>query len=251
MVNIPQKPDPADDIELRPATREVLDTIPEGIARIAVVDGETGKNRWKRVDSVEPKDMVVFRKGAAVTMANHPGKPLGYKHHLGSVENPGGSKDTIVQAVSGNKASSRRKKFYAQDRLLQAALTNPDSESILAITIKEFALESSSLSYERMRAESEGRSKDASQFSLRRLKALQALAQTWIKRNEINANKAIDLQGVPFLRLFEFIVRTFQEAMIASDVPEDQAEVIINDFSKRVEEEEWIGGAKDAMKGKS
>ena len=132
------------------------------------------------------------------------------------------------------------------DPILKIAGDQPESPEVLNQVILALVEESASLRFERMEAERNGR--DASSFSMRRVNALKAVGDTWIKRREQITSQLIDLDSGAFQELFKFIVETFTRAMQSSGVRGEQSDTIVNAFSKMLDES-WRSEANRRMKG--
>jgi hypothetical protein len=94
--------------------------------------------------------------------------------------------------------------------------------------------------------EAERQGNDTSSLSMRRVAALKAIGDTWIKRKEQIVNRAIDLDSPSFHELFKFISETFARAMEASGVRPELANSVFAQFGKLLDEE-WKKEAKTRM----
>ena len=110
-----------------------------------------------------------------------------------------------------------------------------------------FAQEAASLNFERVEAERTG--KETSQLSIRRINALKALGETWIKRKEQLSGRQIDLESPAFRKLFEFMLECFRESMHNGGISRDQAETVFVALSARMVEETWEEEARKKMRG--
>jgi hypothetical protein len=81
---------------------------------------------------------------------------------------------------------------------------------------------------------------------MRRVAALKAIGDTWIKRKEQIVNRAIDLDSPSFHELFKFISESFARAMDAAGVRPELANSVFAQFSKLLDEE-WKKEAKTRM----
>lgn len=242
------------DTVFKEVTDELLDAIPPGATRVYVLD-VTGKKRWRKPDKVLDTDKIGLRNGEPAVMYKEPGRKVISHPTLSTEKLPEAYKRKKgVKPTPPSKAVSlanKRRWFYSSDPLLKTALELGTDDDILALAIREFAVESSTLAFERVQAEKSGDSKNVSQLSIRRLKALQGLVDTYVKRQDAMEGKMIDLNGPAFFKLFQFIIETFQQVMASANVNEDQIETVITELSKRLEDETWINEAISSMRENS
>lgn len=239
-----------------PVTDELLDSIPPGATRVSVQD-VTGKKRWRRPGKILDTDKIAISAtdGEPVVMFREPGRktldhptlsttraPVPYKRKSGVKPN------APSKAVSN---ANKRRRFYSVDPLLKKALELGDDDDLLALAVREYAVEISTLGYERVEAEKANDSKSVSQLSIRRQKALQGFVDAYLKRQTLMEGRTIDLNSPAFIKLFGFIVETFQEVMSKSNVHEDLIEAVITELSARLEDENWIHEALASMRASS
>lgn len=219
---------------------DILALVPEGAFRLKVID-EKGHERWRDIeenfDKILDSDEIVLISGKPqVTMAR-PGR-----RKKAPMPKPPPPVNQTVAQLQEQKAA-----FFEHDELLSHIDRAPDSEDILHLVMRGFAQEAASLNFERLEAERTG--KETSQLSIRRINALKALGETWIKRKEQLSGKTIDMASPAFARLFEFMTATFREAMHAGGIPRDQAETVFARLSSRMKDETWEQEAQKKMKG--
>lgn len=211
--------------------------VPAGARRINVVD-EQGRKAWRRLDQVQSTDSPVLTdKGEPLFMMGDVGRPKKKNelHDLMPSTNP------VTAELIKIKAAQ-----VQSDPILKIAGDQPESPEVLNQVILALVEESASLRFERMEAERNGR--DASAFSMRRVNALKAVGDTWIKRREQISSQLIDLESGAFQELFKFIVETFTRAMQSSGVRGEQCDTIVNAFAKMLDES-WRSEANRRMKG--
>ena len=85
--------------------------------------------------------------------------------------------------------------------------------------------------------------------SIRRIGALKALGDAWIKRKEQLSGSTIDLESTAFRHLFGFMLDTFRESMLQGNVPRDQAEAVFARLAERMNDDTWEQEARNKMKG--
>jgi hypothetical protein len=219
---------------------EILDLIPEGAVRLKVVD-EKGHERWRDIeesmDNLLDTDEIVLLKGKPQVTRGRSGR----RKKAPRPKPPPPTSETVAKVMAAKAV------FLAEDELLRRVDDAPDSEDILHLVMRGFAQEAASLFFERTEAERSGT--ETSQLSIRRINALKAMGETWIKRKEQLSGKTIDMASPAFARLFAFMTETFRESMHAGGVPRDQAETVFARLSKRMVDDTWELEATKRMKG--
>jgi len=219
---------------------ELLALIPDDAVRIKVID-EKGKERYRNIedglDGILESDEIVVHNGAVVTMAEKPGR----RKKAPAPKPPPPVNQTVAALVE------QKREFFDNDPLLQQLERGIDAEDVLHLVMTGFAQEAASLAFERSEAERTG--KETSQLSIRRINALKALGESWIKRKEQLAGRMIDLESPAFRKLFEFMLECFREAMHKGGISRDQAETVFVSLSERMSEEIWEEEARKRMRG--
>jgi len=95
--------------------------------------------------------------------------------------------------------------------------------------------------------EAERNGEDTSQLSMRRVQALKAIGDTWIKRKEQIQHRGIDLESPAFRAVFEFIAETYARAMQNAGVRQELVDSVTAQFSKLLDDA-WMTEAKSRMK---
>lgn len=219
---------------------EILALIPQGAKRVKVID-EKGHERWRNIegsfDSLADTDEIPLVGGEPTISMKQPGRRR--KTPVAATPQPANPNVAAIQA--------QKDQYLRKDPLIKQLVKGVDSEDVLHLAMMGFADEAASLAFERAEAERNG--KETSQLSIRRINALKAIAETWIKRKEQLAGKSIDMNSPAFKRLFEFLLDTFRECMFNNGIPEDQAETIFVGLSERIVDETWELEAQNRMKG--
>ena len=206
--------------------------IPEGATRLKVRD-PNGKILWRKIKDIKDDDKPDFNeKGAPVFMFGSPGKP--------SVE-----KEVEKASTPAEKNRIIKKDYLKKDVVSSAISTDIDSSDVLDSVLVGLAEESASLAFEREEAEKRG--EGTSQISLRRVNALKAVGDTWLKKREIISSKSLDLESKAFQIVFGHIAETFRKACDESGVRPEMSETIFANFAKMVEDEDWTREAKSKM----
>jgi hypothetical protein len=219
---------------------DILALIPEGAKRVKVID-EKGHERYRNIadgfDEILDGDEIQMAKGLPIVSMSQPGRRRKVK--AGPVPPP---VNNVAAALQAAKA-----KFVREDPLIQQIQKEVDSEDVLHLAMMGFAQEASSLAFER--TEAERNNKETSQLSIRRIGALKALSETWIKRKEQLSGKTIDMSSPAFSKLFAFMLDTFREAMLKGGISPDQVETVFVALSERMSDETWEQEARNKMKG--
>lgn len=223
--------------------------IPHGATRVQVED-ELGKLIWRRPSEVKDSDTIRInpKTGEAYVMFGTPGVPSSSSRNTnptptGVASSPQAPAPNPTHAL--NQLQARKKDRYDSDAVLGQALENPDSESVLTHVLVGLAEETASLAFEREEAERKGES--TSQISLRRVNALRAVGDTWIKKKEMMSSKSIDLESKAFKRVFGHIAETFRRACDEAGVRPEMTESVFAVFGQMVDDPDWFIDAKKAM----
>lgn len=220
---------------------ELISLIPSDTVRVKVMD-EKGQERYRDIesdglDAILDSDEVVVIKGMPVVTKGKPGR----RRKAPAPKPPAAVSQTVEQLRQAKAA------FFDADPLLRQLEHGIDAEDVLHIVMQGFAQEAASLNFERLEAERTG--KETSSLSIRRINALKALGETWIKRKEQLSGRMIDLESPAFRKLFEFMLECFRESMHNGGISRDQAETVFVAFSERVSEETWEEEARQKMRG--
>lgn len=221
---------------------EELALIPSDAKRVKVKD-ELDAFRWRDIekskDTILDGDRIQYHKGEPLVTKAQPGRKK--KSATSSAGAPVPVSPVAAQVKAAKAAHIKR------DALRKSVAQSVDSEDVLHYAMMAFAEESASLGFERTEAERKG--KETSQLSIRRIGAIKALVDSWLKRKDQLAGKMIDLDSPAFATLFAFMVETFREAMLTGGVPPDQVETIFVALNERMLDDTWEQEARNRMKG--
>lgn len=207
----------------------IIASLAPTVTRVQVTD-EFGHVKFKKVADVCDLDTILFNgKGKPIVMAGKPGRQ---------------AKPVMKPANAQVEEMLRAKELAVdEDELLETIKHNPEGNNVLDFVMAGLAEEAASLAFERSEAERKG--EGTSQISMRRINALKAVGDSWIKRKEQIANGGVDMDSPAFKRLFQFIMDTFRIAL-EEDVharPE-MIETIFTALSRRLDDD-WT---RDAVK---
>tara|TARA_B100001287_G_C22604152_1_gene491866 strand:+ start:344 stop:1033 length:690 start_codon:yes stop_codon:yes gene_type:complete len=221
--------------------------IPSGATRVQVED-EYGKLIWRKPSEVLDTDTIRinFKTGEPYVMYGKPGVP---SSNMSNTKTPPPNQVHTVSPsnpqVNINQLQQRKQAKLSNDPVFDQTKKNADSSEVLTHVLVGLAEESASLAFEREEAERRGDS--TSQISLRRVNALRAVGDTWIKKKELMSSKSIDLESKTFKKVFGHIAETFRKACDEAGVRPELAESVFATFGRMVDDPEWILDAKKAM----
>ena len=211
---------------------------PQGATRVKVID-PLGKTLWRKKSDLEPTDTPVLNKktGEPYFMYGESGRKS-KEDDLPTVSN-----DTPSKVI--NEVRSRRKTHLKKDHILSQAKKNADSSDVLTNVIVGLAEESASLGFERVEAERRG--EKTSSISVRRVNALKAVGDVWLKRKEQVSSNSIDMESKAFKVLFGHIAETFRVACDEAGVRPEMTDTIFANFGTLIDEDDWLVEAKAKM----
>ena len=234
--------------------------IPAGATRVKVED-ELGKTIWRKPSDILPTDTVSLnpKTGEPFVMYSNPGRgsplPAPASPAPAPVSAPAQPQAPQYQSAGGGVVNNpqaaiqslNQRKFTKLDTdpVYGQLRQNPESSDVLTRVIEGLSEEAASLAFEREEAVRKG--EPTSQISLRRVNALRAVGDTWIKKRELLSSKSIDMESKAFRKLFGHIAETFRRACDESGCRPELAESIFATFGKLVDEDEWVADAKKAM----
>lgn len=214
---------------------DLLAKVPPAATRIQVCTAK-GDRKWKALSDLADDDTIQTNKmGDPIVMKGKPGRK-------GTVQV--GPANATVAAILQRKHSAMQ-----TDPLLTTIGSSPDSPDVLHEVIKGLGEETASLKFEREEAAREG--KDTTGISSKRVQALRATAETWLKRADQLGAKLIDLEGPAFHALFEFEMESLKEAMLAARMRPEQIEMVFTKYASMVDSDDWKNEATLRMKKKA
>jgi hypothetical protein len=213
------------------ARADLLAKIPPSATRVLVHTAK-GEQKYKAISDLSDSDEIQTNKfGDPIVMKGAPGRktPL----EVGPVN------QTVAVLLQRKKGS------LDTDPVLLKTKQDPDSPDVLHEVIQGLAEEAASLRFERDEAAREG--KDTSGLSAKRIQALRAVGDTWLKRMDQMAGKTIDLDSQGFSALWKFMLETLREAMNAAKMRPEQVETVFAKYAAMVGDE-WKVEARNRMK---
>jgi hypothetical protein len=160
---------------------------------------------------------------------------------------PGRKNPTVVGPANATVAVllTRKQSLLDTDPVLLKTRKVPDSPDVLHEVLVGLSEEAASLRFERDEAAREG--KDTSGLSAKRVQALRAVGDTWLKRMDQMAGKTIDIDSPGFQALFKFLMETMRGAMNSSKLRDEQIGTVFAKFSSMMDDD-WKVEAKNRMK---
>ena len=211
---------------------KLLGKVPDGATRVQVKT-ELGKTKYKDIADLADADVIqVKRDGTPIVMMTKPGR----------------KKDVVLGPATPEVAEKmrRRDEIVAADAILEVARDNPESPDVLQQVVLALGEEAASIGFERLEAERNGQ--ESSLISNRRIAALKAIADTWLKRKEQISSRGVDMDTPAFKTLFNFIMMTFKEALNDAGLAPEMVETVFAKLSSSLGDEGWVAEAKRRMK---
>lgn len=210
---------------------DLLAKVPPSATRVRVLTVK-GEQKYKALDDLADSDTIQTNKyGDPIVMKGAPGRK--------TVVDVGPANATVAEILKRKQAS------MDGDPVLLKTKRAPDSPDVLHEVIVGLSEEAASLKFERDEAAREG--KDSSGLSAKRVQALRAVGDTWLKRMDQMSGKIIDLDSPGFQALFKHLMDTMREAMNTSKLRPEQIETVFARFAAMVNDE-WKVEAKNRMK---
>ena len=130
---------------------------------------------------------------------------------------------------------------------MKTAVHNSESSKLLDAVMIGLAEEATNIKFEKEELERKGESTAA--LSHRRIMALRAVSDTWLKKRELMAGSggAIDLGSKEFQTLFGFIAETFRKACDDAGARPELIDTIFASFAEAISDQDWTAEAKARM----
>lgn len=228
---------PRKTIKDKQARADLLAKIPHGAARVQVLTAK-GELKYKAVIDLADSDEIQTNKyGDPVVMKGNPGRKTPITVTAPAVVAPA---NATVAAVLQRKAAS-----LAHDPVYRTTQKAPDSPDVLHQVMLGLSEEAASLKFER--DEAARNNEGTANLSAKRVQALRAVGDTWLKRMDQMAGKLIDLDSPGFLAVYKLLMETMREAMNGAKLRDEQIETVFAKFASLVNDE-WKVEAKNRMK---
>lgn len=206
--------------------------IPVEANRIKVLNTE-GQVKWRKVGDIRDDDRIPLNKDRKpYSMSRKPGRKRLPKL---------GSSEYLNQTVV------RKRQTLYQDTIRSMAKRDPESPDVLQEVMVAISEEAAALKFEREQAEVRG-DKATVSISLKRVQALKAIGDTWLKRKEMMSSGEIDLDSPQFEKLLTYIFETFGLSLEKSGVRGELGEAIFSNLAKSLSAKSWKSEARRRMK---
>lgn len=210
----------------------LLAKLPAGTKRVRVKT-EEGVDCYRDLGALEDTDYILTKgDGTPIVMLSTPGR------------RPKPAVEPVNDLVK--EILKRKEAHLDDDVILNVIKQSPDSPDVLHQIMIGLGDEVASLSFER--TEVERRGKETSQVSMRRINALKALGDTWLKRKEQVLTAAVDMDSPGAKAYMSFVFQTMKEAMASSGLRPEMVETVFARFSKIASSSEWESEAKARIK---
>jgi hypothetical protein len=156
------------------------------------------------------------------------------------------TKNFTQQRTVNSSDHPHRKKTEAElDLLYGAVKDNPDNDSIIDYLLVGVAEETAHLRVARKLSDEAG--EDSSQLSWKRVQALKALAELLVKKKS-DSEAVLNIHSEAFRQSVQFLLKTFREALIDSSLSPEQIQVIFNQLSAKMSEDQWSADLEAVVK---
>lgn len=216
------------DVDDRSELLEKIAKFPEG-TKFKVRD-KKGSVKWREPDGIEDDDTILTKDD---------GSPFHASGGQAAAQNPTSSK-----AALSAKAKTQ-KSVATKDPLTYAIRSSPTSSDVLHHTMIGLSEEANELAKERDRYKARG--KNICTLSARRVTALKAVGDLYLKRVDQNKSDIIDLDSPAFKTLLSYLMETVDDAIRESNIRDEQREQIFHLLSVKIDDK-WAIEARRRMK---
>jgi len=153
-----------------------------------------------------------------------------------TVKHPSTVKVVDQESLPIDAATAKRMRKEAakkKDSLLRVLKNNPTSPEAFDVVVEELAEEIFSLKFERERLELED--KDISNVAGKRVTAIKALIDTYLKKREISGNADLDLKSDQMQTVMRLIFTKMQDTFKASGYAPEAIQTFFQTFQKNME----------------
>ena len=223
---------PLNKVEQKARQDALLALVPTGTKKVQVKD-ELGQLKYKPLGQIAESDEIQVKKD---------GTPVVQKGQAGRRPIP-----VVKPTTPINGALVKMKHdFIEKDPIFASAKENPDDPDVLHQVVLGLTNEAASLAFEREEAERKG--EETSNISIRRVNALKAVGDTWLKRKDQMVSRGVDLESASFRTILKFIMETFRSVMEDISTKEEMIETVFSQVAKRMGDDDWVNEAKNRMK---
>jgi len=217
---------------MKQTQKELMALIPPEADRV-LVETEKGHSKYKPINEVLDTDKIQLNKdGVPIVMKSAPGRKKAPTV---------GPTNVVVKELLVRKQDA-----ITTDEVVLATQKDPDSPDLLQHIMRALSEEAASIRFDRSEAERNG--EDTSSHSLRRINALRALVEVWLKRRDQLGSKEVDLKSPAVRVLIKYLLDTFREAMVATGESEEMIKTVFARASQMMKDESWENDLRNRMK---
>lgn len=218
------------------ANQSLLAKVPPEAKLVQVIDAKTGKIKYKPVEEINDLDRIQTTKsGDPITMKGTPGRQPGSAKAVAT---------TPTTRVAGELIAMKSESI-AIDPILKVARANPEDPDVLHQVVLALGAEAASIAFERQQAELHG--EKTSELSVRRIGALKAIADTWLKRKDQIASRGIDMASPAYRIFMREVLGAFREALSSSGARPELVETVFTKLSK-IMSDDWEVEVRERIK---
>jgi hypothetical protein len=223
------------------SNKELLGHLGMDVTRVCVLTPSGEK--WVAIGKIDESHVLKINEktGLPYTMKGEPGQKKNHRHRSMSQ-----TKNFTQQRTVNSSDHPHRKKTEAElDLLYGAVKDNPDNDSIIDYLLVGVAEETAHLRVARKLSDEAG--EDSSQLSWKRVQALKALAELLVKKKS-DSEAVLNIHSEAFRQSVQFLLKTFREALIDSSLSPEQIQVIFNQLSAKMSEDQWSADLEAVVK---
>jgi hypothetical protein len=223
-----------------------LDEDPSEWPRVKVIRGATGAQEWCFIPDIQDEDVIPLTKdGLPWTMYKNPGRRPELSEADTEVTKAGKTQSPLNQKILEKRLRDKQAAID-HDPMVQLLKQNIDSTAVLQMAIVALAEEQAALKFDRLQVEKTGDS--GTSHSVRRIAALEKLAQNWLKRKDALDSSSVDLESKAFATVFQFIAETIMECLESAGVRSETSNSVMTAFSRKVDDDTWLIEARNRIK---
>ena len=204
--------------------KDIIGALPPGVTRIQVQD-EAGKTKYRKPSEVKDTDEILLKAdGTPTVMRDKPGRK--------ALPEREPANELIAKILEDKREA------LSSDPLVRSVQSNPESPDVLQQIMLGISEEAASLKFDREEAERKG--DETSQISMRRVNALKAAGDTFLKHREQIETSGVDLDSKSFMTVMEFIGETMHTVLVRDCLQRPEAaQTMMTKFATVLNSGEW------------
>jgi len=211
---------------------DLIALIPKGADRVSVKT-QKGEQKYRLISEIVDTDEIQLnRDGIPIVMKGSPGR----------------RKIPVIEPVNDlvKELLRRKRETLDDDPVLKSAKLDSASPDMLHHVLLALGEEAACIRFERLEAERNGG--ETSSYSLRRIAALKALVDTWMKRKEQLGSRDVDLKAPAVRMLIKYVLDTMREAMSTCGEREEMIKTVYAKTAQMMGDESWESDLRNRMK---